>query len=219
MTLKSTTGLKRGRGRIKPVLRSEIEEAQRHTNSNMAASKYLGIPYDRYKRYAKLYDLFDSHANPTGIGTDKGLAKRPNSVSLKDILEGKHPKYSPAKLKNRLIARRKIEEKCEICGFNEKRITDNKSPLMLNFIDGNRLNFSLDNLNLLCYNCMFLTTGAPTVVYRNKIEKSLANPEKAPKKHDLAITPRDYLDEEDLELWSVELTEEEKNELMNLTLE
>lgn len=31
----------------------------------------------------------------------------------------------------------------------------------------------LENLELLCYNCMFLTTGAPNVVYRQSMEKSL----------------------------------------------
>lgn len=160
-----------------PILKSEIEEAQRHTNSNKAAARYLKTSYTRYKKYAELYGLFESHKNEAGFGIEKGYSKRPTSIPLREILEGKHPNYSVAKLKNRLIARKKLVEACALCGFHERRITDNKVPLIINFKDGNKKHFSLENLELYCYNCIFLTSGAPSVVYRKTMQKSLTNPD------------------------------------------
>lgn len=206
----------RGKQPYAPLLRVDIEEAQRNTNSNRAAARWLGVGYNRYRKYAKLYNLFDSHLNPTGIGIDKGLSKRPSTIPVREILEGKHPDYSLAKLKNRLIARKKLEKKCYLCGFNEERITDKQVPLMLSFKDGNNKNFTLDNLELLCYNCMFLTTGAPSVVYRKQIKRSFTNPESIPKaNNNILITTTDYLDLEDNELNNIVLTDEEKKELLN----
>lgn len=207
---------KRG-GTLKVILRSEIEEAQRHTNSNAAAARWLNVGYLTYRKYAKLYGLFDQHTNAIGVGIEKGFAKNPTNIPLREILNNQHPDYSPAKLKNRLIARKKLVEECSLCGFNEGRITDGKVPLMLNFIDGNKDNMALSNLNLLCYNCMFLTTGAPSVVNKKKIQTSLAAPEEL-KKHNIqpSITSTDYidLDEDTLleqlhNLEDMELTEEE----------
>jgi hypothetical protein len=200
------------------ILRSEIEEAQKHTNSNMAAARWLNVSYKRYKKYAELYGLFERHLNPAGFGIDKGMSKRPTSIPLRDVLAGKHPKYSLAKLKNRLIARKKIKEECACCGFNERRITDKKVPLMITFADGNHSNFSLANLQLYCYNCMFLTTGAPSVVNRNLIEKSFIDPESITYTQQIPMTVADSYDPtEDDALYSstVELTEEERQALYN----
>lgn len=217
MSIKNPNSTPRG-PQIQPILRSQIEEAQRHTNSNAAAARWLNVSYLRYKRYAQLYGLFDGHLNPAGFGIDKGLSKRPTSKPLKDILAGNHPDYSIAKLKNRLIARKKLVEECACCGFNEKRITDGRVPLMIHFKDSDHKNFRLDNLELYCYNCMFLTTGAPSVAYRREIERSFTQPEKIPKIHTTLMTTADHydpLDTEDLADLSIELTEEERNQLYN----
>lgn len=200
----------------KPLLRVEIEEAQRNTSSNAAAARWLNVSYRKYRKYAQLYNIFDRHLNQAGIGVDKGWSKRPSSISLKDILAGKHPKYSLAKLKNRLLARKKLTEECSLCGFHERRITDGRVPLMLTFKDGNRQNFELANLELLCYNCMFLTTGAPSVVNKSQITRSFTAPETIPQKHAAPMTISDAYDVEDLTLQdtSLILTEEEKRQLL-----
>lgn len=206
-------------GKSQPILRSQILEAQKHTNSNAAAARWLNVSYNRYRKYAMLYGLFEQHLNQEGIGIDKGLSKRPTSIPLKEILAGNHPDYSVAKLKNRLIARKKLIEECALCGFHEKRITDGRVPLMMHFKDNNHKNFSLTNLELYCYNCMFLTTGAPSVVYRKShIEKSFTQPEKIPKKHTLPMTVADHYDPQDgdtLEDITIELTEDERQQLYN----
>lgn len=198
------------------LLRSQIEEAQRHTNSSAAAARWLNVTYKTYKKYATLYGIFERHLNPTGIGVDKGASKNPRSIPLRDILAGKHPKYSLAKLKNRLIARNKLPAECSLCGFNERRITDKKLPLILTFKDADRYNFDLTNLHLLCYNCAFLTTGAPTVVNRKIIPRSFNEPDRIPKRQSIDITPADYHDTHDsLYDTDIQLTEEERAALYN----
>jgi hypothetical protein len=176
-----------------PITRAEIEHAQANTKSNMEAARFLNVGYERYKRYAKIYNLFDSHLNPTGIGVNKGYAARPSSVPLKDVFANKHPTYSIVRLKNRMIARNIIAEECSMCGFKEKRITDSKTPLMLTFKNGTR-DFTQSNLELLCYNCLFLTTGAPSVANRGYIKKSFNAPDEIPKRWDVAPRPADSID-------------------------
>ena len=175
MAKKSVGGNQGGRPLI-PLLKSEIEESQRHTNSNRQAAKWLNVSYEKYKRYAKIYGLFDSHANPMGLGISKGFGKKPSSVALRDIFSNKYPKYSMIRLKNRMLTRNMLDHKCGMCGFIEKRVTDNKSPLMLTFKDKMR-DYRRDNLWLLCYNCMFLTTAAPWAAHKNHIKSSLTNPD------------------------------------------
>jgi hypothetical protein len=122
-----------------------------------------------------------------------------------------------ARLKNRLIARKKIVEQCASCGFDERRITDKKVPLMLTFLDGNHSNYSLSNLALYCYNCMFLTTGSPNVVNKIYIEKSFIEPQKIPKNQQIAIGSSDYYDTDDIQLQDIDMTlsEEELQELQD----
>jgi len=166
--------------RFIPISKADIEYAQSQTKSNMEAARFLGVGYMRYRRYAKIYNLFDQHLNQTGIGTAKGYAAKASTIPLKDVFANKHPGYSLIRLKHRMIARNLILEECNLCGFKEKRITDSKTPLLLTFRNGEK-DFTQDNLQLLCYNCLFLTTGAPTVAHRGYIEKSFEEPDKIPK--------------------------------------
>lgn len=198
------------------LLRSQIEEAQLHTNSNASAARWLNVDYDFYKKYAKLYDLFDRHTNQQGTGVEKGFAKRPTSIPIRDILAGKHPGYSTTKLKNRLIARNKLVEECTLCGFKEGRITDGRVPLILTFKDHDRSNFTLSNLELRCYNCSFLTIGTTKIVNKAiHIERSFTKPESIPKASTMPITAQDYYDIlDDQELQNIQLSEEEKEQLL-----
>ena len=211
--MKKVSPHKTGRPAAPPILRKDIEQAQLHTNSNAAAARWLGVTYARYKQYAKLYNIFDRHLNPKGVGVDKGYSKRVTSIPLREILQGKHPHYSLSKLKNRLIARGKLTEMCSLCHFSERRITDKKVPLMLSFKDGDRKHMALENLELLCYNCMFLTTGAPSIVYRKGIERSLQG---LPAHIAVEPTRADARDPEDREIqWDVTLTDEERAQLLD----
>jgi hypothetical protein len=197
-----------------PLLKSEIEEAQRNTNSNRQAAKWLGVSEPRYRRYAKIYNLYDQHSNPLGLGTTKGFAKNPKSIPLRDIFANKHTDYSMIRLKYRMVARHMLNEQCGLCGFNEKRLSDGKSPLMLTFKDKIG-DFSRDNLHLLCYNCMFLTTGAPWVAHQKYVETSLTDPEHAKKQKDGGPKPTDSMDPvEDAEI--EETVNQHQSDIRNL---
>ena len=179
--------------RFIPISKADIEHAQANTKSNAEAARFLGVGYMRYRRYAKIYNLFDQHLNQKGVGTAKGYAAKASTIPLKDVFANKHPGYNLIRLKHRMVARNLLIEECSLCGFKEKRITDSKTPLLITFKNGMK-DFTQDNIHLLCYNCLFLTTGAPSVAHRGYIEKSFEEPDKIPKRWDVDPRPADVLD-------------------------
>lgn len=150
--------LKRGLG-AKPLLESEIKDIQKKARSAAEAARLLGVSYNTYKKYAESYGIFEDLKNPSGIGITKGANLKITVLSLDEILAGKHPDYATWKLKRRLLYNGYIEEKCNNCGFCEKRITDSRVPLVLDYIDGNKTNHRYENLRMLCFNCSFLING------------------------------------------------------------
>ena len=74
-------------GRRKVITKNMILEAQKHTKSNMAAAKWMGICYTTYRKWAKYYKVFDQHLNQTGIGIQKGWVTR--TTNVEDIILGK----------------------------------------------------------------------------------------------------------------------------------
>lgn len=145
----------------KPLSKQQIEAAQSQTKSNMAAARYLHVSYQHYKKYAKMYNLFADHKNQAGKGIPKFLKNGGKLPALMDIIEGKvsAAHFNPAKIKYRLIEGGYLLEQCSACGFKERRVLDYKMPLLLHFKDGNKSNYLLDNIELLCYNHYFLTVG------------------------------------------------------------
>jgi len=163
--------------KAKPLLKSDIERAMAMTKSNRAAARYLHCSYIHYKKWAKNYKtddndpnsltLFEQHKNQSGKGIAKFLSNKGKEPALMDVIEGRVPidSYTPEKLKNRLIQESYLQECCVKCQFAERRVIDYKVPLILNFKDGNKKNWSLNNLELLCYNHYFLYVGN---VFTNK---------------------------------------------------
>ena len=150
--------MKRGLG-AKALMESEIKEAQGKARSAMEAARILGVSYNTYKKYAKLYGIFEDLKNPEGVGIQKGFNIKKGKYSLDDILKGDYPDYPVWKLKRRLISNGYMLEKCNECGFEERRLTDHKVPLVLDHMDGDRTNHKYDNLRMLCLNCSFLING------------------------------------------------------------
>ena len=153
--------------------REDILRAMRFTKSNRAAARYLGCSYQHYRVFAKLYrvdegdhnspTLFDAHKNQSGKGIPKFLPDRKRLPNVKLIFETGTgwESFTPEKIKSRGITEGYLREECYHCGFCERRVTDYKIPLLLNFKDGNRNNYLLDNLELLCYNDYFLLVADP----------------------------------------------------------
>jgi|TARA_R110000824_G_scaffold113942_4_gene264064 hypothetical protein len=151
----------------KPITKEQILVAMTKTKSNMAAARYLNCSYVHYKKWAKLYEsnthdnLFEQHKNQSGVGIPKFLRVSGKEPALMDIIEGRAnaSSFTPDKIKYRLITEGYLEEKCSICGFEERRVLDYKMPLLLNFKDDNKKNYKLENIELLCYNHYFLNVG------------------------------------------------------------
>lgn len=149
----------------KVLTKEQILLAMSRTKSNRAAARFCHVSYNHYKRYAKLYKdeetgltLFEKHKNPAGKGIPKFLNNTGKEPDLIEILEGRIPHYhfTPEKIKQRIIREGLIEEKCHRCGFAERRVLDLKVPLILHFKNADKKDFSLNNLDFLCYNCYFL---------------------------------------------------------------
>lgn len=159
---------KRGRP-SKLLTKEDIIRAQKNTRSNQAAARFLHVSYPHYKKYAKLFKneegvtLFEAHKNQAGVGIPKFLSNSGKEPPLMDLIEGRVPieHFDPRKVKARLIYECLIEEKCHQCGFSERRVLDQKIPLIINHKDGDRRNWNLDNIHFLCYNCAFLYGQTP----------------------------------------------------------
>ena len=130
----------------KIITKEDILRAQKVTRSNMAAARYLHVSYNHYKKYAKMYKnedgvtLLEAHKNQAGEGIPKFAVSGNKEIPLMDLLEGKVPieHFDPRKIKARLLSEGKLVEVCNRCNFSERRVTDQKIPIILNFIDGNK---------------------------------------------------------------------------------
>ena len=86
-----------------------------------------------------------------------------NARTDEKIKEWKEGKFNGLKGDNQIsdIIRnyllRKTDNKCELCGWSEINPVSGKVPLEIHHIDGNFLNNSESNLQVLCPNCHSLT--------------------------------------------------------------
>jgi hypothetical protein len=108
--------------------------------------------------------LFEAHKNQCGKGIPKFLTHshfKKKDPAILDIIEGRvdPSHFNPQKIKYRLITEGYLKEECNNCGFHERRVSDYKTPLILHFKDGNKQHYRLENMEMLCYNCYYLTVG------------------------------------------------------------
>lgn len=146
---------------------TEIRYAMENTKSASAAARFLRVSYESFRKYASMYideetgkSLFELIKNPTAKGIKKASTpKFHGRYGILDILKGKWPEYPAKKLKARILRHGLMEECCDNCGFNERRITDYTVPLILDWKDGDLTNHKRENLRFLCYNCFYLIVG------------------------------------------------------------
>ena len=155
----------------KQFTKSQIETAMRYTKSVRAAAKYLGCSYQHLKPFMKALrvddsdpnspTLFEVHKNQSGKAIPKFLPNRRKEPNVKRLFEEGTgwESFTSEKIKARGIAEGFLKDECSTCGFTERRVTDYKVPLLMNFKDGNKCNYLLNNVELLCYNCYFLYVG------------------------------------------------------------
>jgi hypothetical protein len=195
----------------KPLSKEDVLRAMRFTKSNRAAARYLGVSYQHYKPWAKRYrvddgdieapSLFELHKNQAGKGIPKFLPNKRRDPNVKEIIETGTgwESFTPEKIKSRLIAEAYLKDECYKCGFNERRLTDYKAPLLLNFKDGNKCNYLLDNLELTCYNCYFLYVADPLT--QDQVRHIEDNTEVKAIPHEWDLTPDQIENMKSLGLW------------------
>lgn len=172
--IQKVRGTKNGRGFI-PLLESQIREAQEHAVTAGGAAKYLKVNYVTYKKYAKLYGLWKTNMYYKAkhiINPEKG------KYPLSKLLNCEFPDYPVFKLKDKLINSGMKKAHCEQCGYKERRITDNKLPLLLYFKDGNPRNHKIENLKLLCYNCTFCAGAGKGYIRKGKRYQVMDDPDR-----------------------------------------
>jgi hypothetical protein len=162
---KMPSGYVLGKGRTPMNLtEAQIRYAMKNSKSNSGAARFLNISLTTFQKYAKLYideetgkTLWDVHKNQKGKGVKKPYNVSKGKYALEDILSGKYPNYSVHFLKKRLINNADTLEdfphECHNCGYNEKRLTDDTIPLVLDHMDDDWTNHKRENLRFLCYNC------------------------------------------------------------------
>lgn len=146
--------LKRGRG-FRQILLSEILEAKKKSVNEAGVARLLNCNYKTYRKYATLYGVYDP--KPSIKGKRNIYDPERGKYPLTEILQGKHPSVLPFKIKDKLIRSGLKLPECEQCGYKERRITDNKIPLLLNFLDDDSKNHAIENMKLYCLNCTFVS--------------------------------------------------------------
>lgn len=160
----------------KPITKEMVVSAMDKTKSVRAAARYLNCSYQHLKKYMRVYkneegiSLFEAHKNQCGKGIPKFLTHshfKKKDPAILDIIEGRvdASHFNPQKLKYRMITEGYLKEECANCGFHERRVSDYKTPLIMHFKDGNKQHYNLGNVEMLCYNCYYLTVGE---VFDNK---------------------------------------------------
>lgn len=153
----------------KSYSKKEVQDAIDKSLSFAEAARYLNCSYNTFKKYAKLHELWIvGGKNPFAKGIPKVRKSTKRRDNLEKILNGEwnNRPMNLTKFRDRLIREVILIEECDLCGFNEKRVTDLKVPLVLCFKDGDRRNYKKENLQLKCWNCSFLTEG--NIVGRKK---------------------------------------------------
>jgi hypothetical protein len=147
-----------------------LREAMANTRSNKEAARWLGITDMTYKKYAKnTFDeatgksLFEIHKNQAGKGMPKNWAGGIWKKNLDDMLVENQPINAKKilRLKELLMKDGRLGYQCSACKYGEKRLTDMKAPLLLNFKNGKKSDWRIENIQWLCYNCHFLFVGDP----------------------------------------------------------
>ena len=139
------------------LAKSKIAWAINETHSMKGAARLLNVAYNTFKKYAKMYELFEPLPSSKGIPMQNRVGNR--QVELQRIFNGEHPSYSQVKLQERLIREAYIAEECSNFGFCERRIDDLTIPLILDYLDDDGTNKALENLRLLCFNCFYIMKG------------------------------------------------------------
>jgi len=145
----------------------DILRAMANSTSNKKAAQYLDVSYMSYRKYASSYrdgetgkTLFEIHKNQAMKGQigRTWVNGRKKRLNWDNILRENQRCTSDRinKLKTAIIENDKLEKKCYRCNYQEKRLEDEKIPLVFNFKSGDKSDWRIQNLEFVCYNCAFI---------------------------------------------------------------
>lgn len=117
--------------------------------------KVAGSNYDTVKRKIKELNLDISHMTNQGWNTGKRFKIIKPTQPLSEILVKDSTFINSNSLRRRLLKERIKEHKCEYCG--NSLWLNQKIPLELHHINGDKYDNRIENLQLLCPNCHALT--------------------------------------------------------------
>jgi hypothetical protein len=141
------------RGIRRNITREEVCIAQKFSSSAVECSRFLGVSYQTYANAAKKYGLHDKLLNPSGKGITKFKKLKQNYEPDKIFATTSDIYLNPKLILLKLIKTGHRKNECEICGWKNPRIIDNKVPLILCFKDRNSRNYLNENLEVCCHNC------------------------------------------------------------------
>lgn len=154
----------------------EIRYAIANSTSIQSASRFLNVTAGTFARYAQMYfdaatgkSLLDIAKSKTGKRTVKIRWKK-WLISANDVISGKYPNMPPKRAKEKFINDGIFPDECGRCGYHKQREVDNTVGTIFCFKNGITSDFSLENVELLCWNCYYLYYGdvrAAPLIRRN----------------------------------------------------
>ena len=150
------------------ITEDQIRFAMSNTKSNKEAARFLKVAFNTYKKYAKEYihpdkgiSYFDIHLNTKENKSNQIEYKSYKNMSLESILtsEGRKSPITDWKLRDMLIENQYKIDKCDLCDFDLQRQIDGTVPLILNYIDNDKHNRDINNIQFVCCNCYYLYIG------------------------------------------------------------
>ncbi len=154
MLPESPNVLRRGRG-WRPLLRSDIEEAIKVSPFCTDQAKHLRVHISTYRKYALKHGLW--FPQPHHKGCKKPWGPEKGKYPLSKILAGEfnnNPLILERLTRAKIVKAKIFPEECQHCGYKERSIISKHVPLLIDHKDGNDLNWKLENIRFLCFNCV-----------------------------------------------------------------
>ena len=166
----STRPLRKGKRAVRAPLASELLDAMGRAGAGVKnAAAVLGVSKPYFIKWAKIL-IPEEYAEYCSVPLKQALGRfvltdwtrHQAYLRAQKVLSGQMPPPKqwvlyPHKQMNILCKMGLMVSRCEQCGFEEHRITDYRAPLLIDFIDGSKLNWEISNIRILCYNCYFLS--------------------------------------------------------------
>jgi len=115
------------------------------------AAMYCKVSYNTFKKFAKQYDLW-SPSNKKGR-----TGPRIKNKFIHNVLRGEMiSNYRETALLKKAIEEGYLAQACSNCKADFTHfLPPTIPPLVLDFLDGNNKNGKVDNLRILCLNCVY----------------------------------------------------------------